>query len=183
MIESNTQGDCPRIDVSAYVHPTAVVIGNVTIGKNVFVGPCAVVRADEKGTSIMIGDNCNIQDRVIIHSLEANSVLIEGNTSLSHGCVVHGPCRIGKGCFVGFGSVVFNCEIHQAVIIKHLVIAEGVCIPAGKMVESGNVIRDEKDVRELKLADEKMKDFAEKVVSSNLDLVEGYRKKQKGGNG
>ena len=53
---------------------------------------------------IRVKDNCNVQDKVVIHALENTSVLIGANTSLAHACIVHGPCKIGKGCFVGFGS-------------------------------------------------------------------------------
>ena len=176
MLRKNPQGDYPQIDKSTYVDSTAVIIGKVNIGKNIFVGPAAVIRADEPGSAIVIGDNCNVQDRVIIHALRDSSVLIGGNTSLAHGCIVHGPCKISKNCFIGFGSIVFNSEIGRDVIIKHLVVVEGVNISAKKIVESGKAIRDEKDVRELKYADKKIKGFVEKVVKTNLDLTKGYRK-------
>ncbi|MBU0952022.1 MAG: hypothetical protein KKH91_04250 [Elusimicrobia bacterium] len=84
--------------ISAFVHPTAVIIGNVKIGKQVFVGPDAVIRADEPKSSIFIGANCNVQDRVIVHALQNTSVYVDNNSSLSHGCIVHGPCKIGKKC-------------------------------------------------------------------------------------
>ena len=98
----NPQGDHPQIDNTAYIDSTAVIIGRVKIGKNVFVGPGAVIRADESESSITVEDNCNVQDRVIIHALENSSVLIEKNTSLAHGCIIHGPCKIGEDCFVDF---------------------------------------------------------------------------------
>ncbi len=115
MINRNPQGDYPQIDRSAFIHPTAIIIGNVKIGKKVFVGPGAVIRADEPKSSIFIGDNCNVQDRVVVHALQNSSVYVDDNTSLSHGCIVHGPCKIGKNCFIGFGSVIFNAELGQGV--------------------------------------------------------------------
>jgi len=108
MISWNPDGDRPQVDDSAYIHPTAVIISKVSIGKNVFVGPEAVIRTDEPGSSIIIRDNCNVQDRVIIHALENSSVLVEENASLTHGCIIHGPCKISRNSFVGFGSVVFK---------------------------------------------------------------------------
>ena len=107
-IRPNPQGDYPKIDKTAYIDPSAVIIGKVTIGRNVFVAPGAVIRADEPESFIRIGDNCNIQDRVVAHALANTSVIIGRNTSLSHGCIVHGPCVIGKGCFIGFGSVILK---------------------------------------------------------------------------
>ena len=81
MFRCNPQGDYPQIDESVYIDPMAVLIGKVRIGRNVFIGPTTVIRADEPGSSINIEDNCNVQDRVIIHALENTSVLIEENTS------------------------------------------------------------------------------------------------------
>lgn len=101
MIRCNPEGFYPKIHTSAYIDATAIVIGNVRIGKNVFVAPGAVIRADEPESFISVGDNCNVQDRVIIHALGNGSVIIGENTSLAHGCIVHGPCRIEKDCFKG----------------------------------------------------------------------------------
>ena len=176
MLKCNPEGDYPQVDKSAYIDSTAVIVGKVNIGKNVFVGPTAVIRADEPGSTIVIGDNCNVQDRAIIHALENTSVLIEENTSLAHGCIIHGPCKIGKNCFIGFGSVVFKSEIEQDVVIKHLVIVEGVSIPARKIVESGKVIRGEEDARKSRSVGKKSRDFIKKVFKTNLGLVKGYKK-------
>ena len=129
MLNWNPEGDYPEIDNTAYIDRTAVIIGKVKIGKNVFIGPDAVLRADEPRSSITINDNCNVQDRVIIHVLENSSVLIEENTSLTHGCIIHGPCKIAENCFIGFGSVVFKSNIGEGVCVKHLAVVEGVDIP------------------------------------------------------
>lgn len=171
----NPQGDYPQIDESAYIAPVAVIVGKVSIGKNVFVGPTAVIRADEPGSSIFIEDNCNVQDRVIIHTLEDSSVSIGENTSLAHSCIVHGPCKIGKNCYIGFGSVVFKSEIDEGVVVKHLAVVEGVNIFSGKVVESFQLVNSEDDARKLRYADKKLKDFVKRVVEINLDLVKGYK--------
>lgn len=175
MLRWNPQGDYPQTDKSAYIDPTAVIIGKVSIGRNVFAGPGAVLRADEPGSSITINDNCNIQDRVIIHALEDTSVLIDKNTSLAHGCIIHGPCKIGKNCFVGFGSVVFDAEIDEGVIIRHLAVVEGVNILPERVVESHKLVNNEDDVKELRFIDKNLRNFAKKVVEANLDLVKRYK--------
>ena len=177
MLRRNPQGDYPQIDSSAYIDSTAVIIGNVNIGKNVFVGPTAVIRADEPGSSIIIKDNCNVQDKVIIHALEGSSVLIEENSSLAHGCIVHGPCKISKNCFVGFGSVVFDAEIGVGVVIKHLAVVEGVNIPQRKTIESSQLTNSEDEAKNLGCADKSMRDFARKIIEANLDLVKKYKQK------
>jgi carbonic anhydrase/acetyltransferase-like protein (isoleucine patch superfamily) len=153
-----------------------VVIGKVKIRKNVFIAPGAVIRADEPGSSIVIDGNCNVQDRVIIHALKGSLVLVRQNTSLAHGCIIHGPCRIGKNCFIGFGSVVFDAQIGDGVIIEHLSCVEKVKILSGKVVTSGRVINNQKDAEGLKRADKSLKDFAKNVIKVNLGLVKRYKK-------
>ena len=175
MIRKNPNGDYPQIDNTAYINPAAVIIGNIKIGKNVFVGPQAVIRADEPDSSITIKNNCNIQDKVVIHALEDTSVLIGENTSLAHGCIIHGPCKIGSNCFVGFGSVVFNAEVGKGVIIMHLVVVEGVNIFPEKVVGSSQLISSIDAVRELKNVNKKLKGFAKKIIKANLDLAKGYK--------
>ena len=175
MIRRNPNGDYPKIDKTAYIDPSAVIIGKVSIGKNVFVAPGAVIRADEAKSSVGIGDSSNIQDRVIIHALGNSSVIIGKNTSLSHGCIVHGPCKIGKGCFIGFGSVVFKSELADYVFIKHLAVVEGVNIPCQKVIPSGEVIDSDK-LKILKPVSKKTRDFSTQVIKTNLNLRKGYLK-------
>lgn len=175
MIRKNPNGDYPQIDNTAYIDPTTVIIGKVKIGKNVFVGPQAVIRADEPNSSITIEDNCNIQDRAIIHALEGTSVLIEENTSLAHGCIIHGPCKISRNCFIGFGSVVFNAEVDEGVVIMHLAVVEGVNILPERVVRSSKLINSVDDVRELAHVNKELRGFAKRIIKTNLDLVKGYK--------
>jgi len=174
MHKPNPYGDSPSVDNSSFIDPTAVVIGAVTIGKNVLIAPGAVIRADEPGSSIVIGDNCNIQDRVIIHALEETTVSIDENTSLSHGCIVHGPCVIGKNCFIGFGSVVFKTKMEDDVCVKHLAVVENIDIPSGRLIESTRFISTAEDVKSLNPVDDEFKKFAERVIFTNLELTKKY---------
>ncbi|MBC7253438.1 MAG: carbonate dehydratase [Actinobacteria bacterium] len=171
----DTSGRRPRVAGSSFLDPTASVIGNVVIGDEVFVGPGAVIRADEPGSTIVISDRCNVQDRVIIHALEGTTVTVGPETSLAHGCIVHGPCEIGAGCFVGFGSVVFKASLGDGTVVGHLAVVEGVEIGAGRRVGSGCVIDSPKAVRQLGVCGEEETEFAGKVVAMNLLLLRGYR--------
>ena len=180
MIGCNLSGDYPKIDKTAYIGPTAVIIGKVKIGKNVFVGPGAVIRADEIESSISISDGSNIQDRVIIHALGNSSVLIGKNTSLSHGCIIHGPCKIGKGCFIGFGSVIFKANIKDNVFIKNLVVIEGVRISDKKFIPNGAIISLPRMVDSLQSISEDEIVFAKRVIKANLWLAKGYRLENSG---
>ncbi len=177
MIRRNPSGDYPQIDKKAYIDPAAVIVGKVCIGKNVFVAPGAVVRADETESSISIGDGSNIQDRVIIHALGNSSVIIGKNTSLSHGCIVHGPCKIGDGCFIGFGSVIFKAIIKDNVFIKSLAVIEGVNISAKKLIPNGAIISSPRMVLSLNFISQEETTFAKRVIATNLQLVKGYKEK------
>jgi len=176
MIRRNPNGDHPRIDKTAYIDPSAVIIGKVKIGKNVFVAPGAVIRADETGSSISIGDGSNVQDRVIIHALGRSAVVIGQNTSLSHGCVVHGPCKIGKDCFIGFGSVIFKAELKAGVFVKFMAAVLGVNILSRRIVPDAAVVDSPQKVKLLGVVSKECRDFSRRVLKANLDLLKGYKK-------
>ena len=176
MIRKNPNGDYPDIDKTSYIDPSAVIIGKVDIGRNVFVGPGAVIRADEEKSAISIGDNCNVQDRVIIHALDNSKVVIGENTSLSHGCIIHGPCKIGKGCFVGFASVVFRSELKDRVFVKFMAGVLDVHIPAGRMVPNGVMVDTKRKARGLKSVSKEWMKFRRCVLKANLDLLQEYKR-------
>ncbi len=172
----NPQRQMPDISRSAWISETAVIVGNVVIGDDVFVAPNAVIRADEPGSSIVIGSGCNVQDNVVIHALSDSEVVIGSSTSLAHGCIVHGPCRIADECFIGFGAVVFDCTIGKDTLILHNSIVRGVEIPSGKVVPDGQTITRQDDVRGLEEITQDLVDFKRSVVKTNMDLVRDYRK-------
>jgi carbonic anhydrase/acetyltransferase-like protein (isoleucine patch superfamily) len=171
----NPQKQQPQISEKAWISETAIIIGNVYIGDNVFVAHNAIIRADEPGSSIIISDGCNVQDNVIIHALSHSQVLINPDTSLAHGCIVHGPCQIGKKCFIGFGSVVFDCNIGTDSLIQHNSTVHGVDIPSGKVVRSGKTITDEDEVKNLENITKNLIEFKISVLKANLYLVDGYK--------
>lgn len=175
MLRWNPNNDYPQIDKSSYVDPTAVLIGKVRIGKNVFIAPGAVIRADEPNTSILVNDNCNIQDRVIIHALGGSFVRIDKGSSLSHGCIVHGPCIIGEECFIGFGAVVFKSVIGNKVYVGHLAVVEGVDILEKRSVPSGSVIDRENKAKALKTISQDQEKFIQQVIDANLRLTVNAR--------
>lgn len=166
----------PKISKKCFIHPTAVIIGDVTIRDNVFVGPLAVIRADEDGSKITIGDDCNIQDGVIIHALSNTQVNIGRKTSLSHGCVIHGPCKIGDRCFVGFKSVVFKSEILDDVFIKFSSVIEDVVVAEKRKIDSVLHINTSLLAKNLKQVTKDDQLFISKVISTNLSLLKKYKK-------
>lgn len=177
MLYRNHAGNKPVVAATATIHPSAVVIGNVQIGERVFVGPNAVIRADEpcpqgKVEAIIIEAEGNIQDGVIIHALGGSPVHIGKGTSVAHGAVIHGPCKLGEKCFIGFKTVVFRAELGDGVVIQHQALVEGVTIPAGRHVPSMFSVLTEEDVRNLPAVTPELTAFAEKVRKTNVFLAE-----------
>ncbi|MCK4913405.1 MAG: hexapeptide transferase [Planctomycetes bacterium] len=179
-IRPNPNGDWPQIDSASYIDPTAQVIGNVHIGSQVYVGPNAVIRADESDdngqvNSITIGAECNVQDGVIIHALAGTQVTIGKRTSLAHGCIIHGQCTLGEGCFIGFGSKIFKASLADDVYVGTAAVVQGVELAGESFVPACAAILSAADVANfvttIGLAE---RAFMQKVVNANLVLVEGY---------
>ncbi|MDD3043654.1 MAG: carbonate dehydratase [Methanosarcinaceae archaeon] len=175
MISQNPQKQYPKISKKAWISETAVIIGNVSIEENVFVAPYAVIRADEPGSSIVIKKNCNVQDNVILHGLAGSEVFIGSSSSLAHGCIVHGPCRIEEGCFVGFGAVVFDCVIGRDSLVLHNSTVRGVEIPFRRVVPDGMTISSQNEIHNLEELTEELAEFKRTVIEANIELVQGYR--------
>ncbi len=176
MIEKNPEGKYPIIGENSYIHTSAVIIGNVTIGNNVFIAPNVVIRADEPGSFIKILDNSNIQDGVIIHSLEHQGVIIGRNCSIAHGAIIHGPANINDNSFIGFSSLIFKSNIGRNVAILHKVLIENVNIPDNKLVESGNIIKNSEELKKCRDITSDIVTFMKNVREVNLWLNKNYLK-------
>ncbi len=95
----------PVIDASSFVHPDAVIIGDVIIGANCYIGPCASLRGDFG--QIYVADGCNIQEGCVLHSFPNQQCRVDENGHIAHGAVLHG-CHIKRHGFVGIRSVVMD---------------------------------------------------------------------------
>ena len=122
----------PQVAPSAYVHKSAVIIGEVKIGKNVSVWPCAVVRGDI--ASVTIGDNSNLQENACVHVNYGASAVIGKGVSIGHGAVVHGS-KIGDNCLIGMNAVIMESEVGP-----NCIIGAGAVIPAGKNIPAGSLV-------------------------------------------
>jgi len=122
----------PRIDPTAYVHPDAVIIGDVTIGAESTVWPGAVLRGDEGG--IVVGDRTSVQDGTVVHTTPMSPTRIGSDCVVGHmvhleGCVIH------DGSLVGSGSVVLhNAQVRSGSIVgANAVVPNGMEVPSGAM--------------------------------------------------
>lgn len=116
-------GVIPVIDPSAFVHPSAVIIGDVIIGPGVYVAPCASLRGDLG--RIVIGAGANIQDSVVVHGFPKTDTTIEDNGHIGHGAIVH-ACTLRRNVLVGMNAVVMDF----AVVGESSIIAASAFVPA-----------------------------------------------------
>jgi len=97
------EGKRPSIDPEAFVHPEAVLIGDVVIEAECYVGAGAVLRGDIG--SIKVGRGSNVQENCVIHAFPNKSTILQPNSHIGHGCILHG-CEICSNAFVGMGSII-----------------------------------------------------------------------------
>jgi carbonic anhydrase/acetyltransferase-like protein (isoleucine patch superfamily) len=138
------QGIKPVIHPSAFVHPLATVIGNVTIGKDVYIGPGAVLRGD--WGKIIVHDGCNVQENCVIHMFPGKDVILEPAAHVGHGAIIHGGI-LRENCLIGMGAVIMDdVEIGKESIIGALAfVPANTKIPGRKLVV-GNPAKIIKDV-------------------------------------
>ena len=128
------RGKLPQIAASAYIDPAAVVIGDVVIGEDSSVWPCAVIRGDVH--YIRIGARTNIQDGSVLHVMKDQYPLILGdNVTVGHAVTLHG-CVIESRCLIGMGSLILN----NAKIGEGCIVAAGTLIPEGMEVPPGSLV-------------------------------------------
>jgi len=125
-------GLTPALSGASYIDDTAVIIGDVLIGKGSSVWPLAVLRGDVSG--IKIGELSNIQDSSVLHTNIRLPVLIGNNVTVGHGVILHG-CTIGDRCLIGMGSVILD----GAVIPDDTIIGASALVPEGAKLDSGGV--------------------------------------------
>jgi carbonic anhydrase/acetyltransferase-like protein (isoleucine patch superfamily) len=128
------RGKIPTIAPSAYIDPSAQVIGDVVIGDESSVWPNATIRGDVNW--IRIGIQTNVQDNSVLHVDSGGFPLTLGNrVTVGHSVVLHG-CTVEEGCVIGIGAVVLNGARIGAgsVIAAGALVPEGAEIPAGSMV-------------------------------------------------
>lgn len=136
------RGFVPVVPDDSFVHPQAVLIGNVIIGHGCYVAPCASLRGDFG--KVEIGDGSNVQDNCLIHSFPGRAAIVEPNGHIGHGAILHG-CVIGRNSLVGMNAVIMDgAELGAESIVGAQAFIRGETkIPPRSMVvgSPGRVIR------------------------------------------
>jgi carbonic anhydrase/acetyltransferase-like protein (isoleucine patch superfamily) len=180
-IRPNLAGDFPEIHPSALIDPSAQIIGKVRINKNVFVGPLSVIRADERGAEgfvapITLDEEVNVQDGVIIHSQSGEIVEIGAKTSVAHGATIHGPCKIGMGCFLAMRCVLYSADLENHVWVGMGAKVMKTALASHTYVPAGSVIKSIPDTWNLRVVSTKEKAYIDDVLARAASLREDYRK-------
>lgn len=180
MLRKNPSGHFPQVAKSAFIDPTVLICGHVIIEENVFVGPYAVIRADEVDKNgemapITIKRDSNIQDGVVIHSLAGAEVTIGEKTSIAHRAIVHGPCVIEDNVFIGFNSVVFRTKIASGCVIRHNSVIDNIDLIEAVHVPPMTNLGPDFDLNTLPELTKDIQVFSSSVVAANHYLVKGYK--------
>ena len=138
------KGFKPVVNESSFIHPNATVIGNVIIGKDVYIGPGAVIRGD--WGEIIIEDGCNVQENCIIHMFPGVSVRLKESAHIGHGAIIHGAV-IGRNSLIGMNAVIMdNVVIGDECIVGALCFVPAEMVVPDRKIVVGNPAKIVKDV-------------------------------------
>ena len=125
-------GVTPVVDPTAYVHPTAVLIGDVIVGPACYIGPCASLRGDFG--RIVMDRGANLQDTCVVHGFPGAVTRIEENGHVGHGAVLHG-CVVRRNALVGMNAVVMD----EAEVGEDAFVAASSFVPAGMRIDAATL--------------------------------------------
>ena len=156
-----------HVHPTAFIHPLAVILGDVTLGARVSVWPTAVLRGDTD--AITIGDDSNVQDGTVVHVDKGLPTTIGKRVAIGHRAIVHGS-TIEDDCLIAMGAIVLN-GVHVgtgSIVGAGAVCREGMRIPPNSLVLGvpGRVTRETTSAE---------RDLITHTVESYLALQEEHR--------
>lgn len=143
-------GLTPVVDPGAYVHPSAVLIGDVIVGPGCYVGPCASLRADFG--RIVLHAGANVQDSCVVHGFPFADTVVEEDGHIGHGAVLH-ACVVRRGALVGINAVVMDeAEIgEQAIVAACAFVRARMKVPA-RWLAAGLPARNQRELTDQEIA-------------------------------
>jgi phenylacetic acid degradation protein len=123
----------PVVHPSAYVHPSAVLIGDVIVGPRCYIGPLASLRGDFG--RLVLEEGANLQDTCVMHGFPEGDTVIEVDGHIGHGAVLHG-CRVGRNAMVGMNAVVMDGAVvgEESIVAAMSFVKAGMVIPPRSLV-------------------------------------------------
>jgi len=126
-------GVTPVVDPSAFVHPSAVLIGDVIVGAGCYLGPAASLRGDFGRIDVRAG--ANVQDGCVMHGFPGTDTVVEEGGHIGHGAILHG-CVVRRNALVGMNAVVNdNAEVGESAIVAAMAFVKaGMIVPPRTLV-------------------------------------------------
>jgi phenylacetic acid degradation protein len=143
-------GVTPVVDPSAFVHPTAVLIGDVVVGPGCYVGPAACLRGDFGHIEVRAG--ANIQDCCVLHGFPGTGTIVEEDGHIGHGVVLHG-CVVRRNALVGMNAVINdNAEIGESAIVAAMAFVKAKMVIPPRTLAAGIPARIVRELTDTELA-------------------------------
>lgn len=163
----------PVFDESVYIDDSAIIVGDVSLGKDSSIWPLVAARGDVN--NITIGKRSNIQDGTVLHVTRKTSqhpegfpLIIGDDVTVGHKCMLHG-CKLGNRILVGMGAIIMD----GVVVEDDVFIGAGALIPPNKVLESGFLYVGNPAVKKRTLSD-KESDFLKQSASNYVTLKNEY---------
>ena len=166
-------GISPVVDTAAFVHPDAILIGDVVVGPDCYVGPGASLRGDFG--RIILEQGCNVQDNCTLHSMPGLELVIGPDGHIGHGAIIHGA-RIGTNAMVGMNSVIMDHAVigESAIVAAMTFVATDVEIPPRHLATGipARVIRElTEEERAIKIeATRKYHELTQRCLASHMPV-------------
>lgn len=175
----------PRISRNAVIGVNSMVVGDVFVSDDVFIGFNNVIRADS-AAPFFIGPRTNIQDFVLIHCHPGDHITVEGrkmgvyiedSVSILHHAAPHGPLFVGRNTFIGQHASIYDARIGRSCVIMHgAVITNKVSIPNNRFVEPGQNVWKQEQADTLPQVPEKYKKLNPQIVDHYYRLGKSYQR-------
>ena len=165
-------GITPVVHPSAFIHPSAILIGDVIVGARAYIGPAACLRGDFG--RIVVEEGANIQDTCMLHGFPGKDTVVGAEVTVGHGAVLHG-CVVRRGALIGMNCVVNdNAEVGEDAVVAALAFVKAEArIPARTLVAGipARVLRELSD-QELKWKKDNMHLYQQLAVRSLSTMEE-----------
>jgi carbon dioxide concentrating mechanism protein CcmM len=164
----------PQIHPAAIVHEFSLLRGHVQLGAGAMVAPGAALTA-EPGATVAIGENVSLLPGVAVDGVSGAQVMgaegpcsvwVGDRTTLAHKALIHGPAYIGKDCFIGFRSTIFNARIGDGCVIMMHALVQDVELLPGKCVPSGSLITTQHQADQLPSVRPDDLEFAKEIMGA-----------------
>jgi phenylacetic acid degradation protein len=143
-------GVTPVVDPAAYVHPSAVLIGDVIVGAGCYIGPCASLRGDFGRIEVRAG--ANLQDSCVAHGFPGTDTIIAEEGHIGHGAILHG-CVVERNALIGMNAVINdNAVIGESAIVAAMAFVKARMVVPPRMLVAGVPARIVRELSDTELA-------------------------------